>query len=147
VNRSTARLSAGVVAALFVLGLVVILVDLRSVDVPGGADGVGAIEQAFQTRQSELWVEVDGVVVRLLGDDREGARHQRFIIELAGGHTVLVSHNIDLAPYVPLALGDEVTVRGEYVWNERGGLLHWTHHDPTGQEPGGWVRLRGQTYR
>ena len=50
----------------------------------------------------------------MLKDDLEGARHQRFVI----------SHNIDLAPRVPMALGDHLEARGRYEWNAEGGLLH-----------------------
>lgn len=107
----------------------------------------GAVEQLFAQRVSDRWVEASGVVSRTLADDREGARHQRWILRLPSGHTVLVAHNIDLAPRVPLAEGDRVEVRGEYEWNERGGVVHWTHHDPNGRRPGGWVRHAGRDYR
>jgi hypothetical protein len=58
-----------------------------------------------------------------------------------------VSHNIDLVPRVPLALDDSVEFRGRYEWNEQGGVIHWTHHDPQGDRPGGWIRHAGRLYR
>jgi hypothetical protein len=92
-------------------------------------------------------VEVSGRVSRLLADDREGSRHQRFILTLEGGETLLVAHNIDLAPRVPLAVGDVARVRGQYEWNEQGGVLHWTHHDPDGRRRDvGWIEHRGKVY-
>jgi len=68
------------------------------------------------------------------------------VISLKDGQTLLISHNIDLAPRVPMALGDHLEVRGRYEWNAKGGLLHWTHRDPAGKRAGGWIRLGGKTY-
>lgn len=114
---------------------------------PATVDGGPLVETLFADRASGAMVEVTGRVDRLLADDREGSRHQRFILELPSGHTVLVAHNIDLAKRVPLSRGDPVEVRGQYEWNERGGVLHWTHHDPQGDRTGGWIRHEGETYR
>jgi hypothetical protein len=104
-------------------------------------------EGAFDARQSDVWVEDEGTVVAMLADDLEGSRHQRFLVRLSGGTTILVSHNIDLAPRVPIEKGDAVSVRGEYIWNEKGGLVHWTHRDPRGRRQGGWIMYRGRRYR
>ncbi|MGD2218460.1 MAG: DUF3465 domain-containing protein [Gemmatimonadales bacterium] len=109
--------------------------------------GERAIVAAFQEGRSGLVVQSAGVVERLLPDDEEGDRHQRFILRLASGHTLLVTHNIDLAPRVPLAPGDSVEFRGQYEWNEQGGVIHWTHHDPQRDRPGGWIRHAGRLYR
>ncbi|RYD47668.1 MAG: DUF3465 domain-containing protein, partial [Verrucomicrobiaceae bacterium] len=46
-----------------------------------------------------------------------------------------------------LRVGDKVVVRGEYIWNDKGGLIHWTHHDPKGKGPEGWIRHKGRKYR
>jgi hypothetical protein len=113
----------------------------------GAAAGNGAVEAAFTAQRSGVWLEAQGPVARILSDDNEGSRHQRFVLELDSGHTVLVAHNIDLAGRVPLARGDLITLRGRYEWNERGGVIHWTHHDPDGRGPGGWVKLGSETYR
>jgi hypothetical protein len=88
-------------------------------------------------------------VVRVLSDDLKGARHQRFVLRSGEGLTVLVSHNIDVAGRVPLSAGTLMEIRGEYLWNEEGGLLHWTHGDPRGLTAGGWIKLTetGQVYR
>ena len=110
-------------------------------------DGVSTIAEAFRDRRSDVWVEAEGVVERILPDDDEGSRHQRFILRLAPGHTLLISHNIDLARRVPIERGDTLRFRGEYEWNDRGGVVHWTHHDPAGRHPGGWLSHRGTVYR
>lgn len=105
------------------------------------------VETAHQQRRSGVTVEGSGRVERLLPDDREGSHHQRFILRLASRHTVLIAHNIDLATRVPISPGDSVTVRGEYEYNEKGGIIHWTHHDPEGRHSGGWIRFHDREYR
>lgn len=106
------------------------------------------LQSAFENRQSNVQVRGSGVVVRILPDDLQGGRHQRFILELSSGQTVLISHNIDLAPRVnALRKGDTVEFFGEYEWNSKGGLVHWTHHDPAGRHQGGWLKHNGSTYQ
>lgn len=106
------------------------------------------LEQALARRLSDIQVEGEGVVVKVLADDREGSRHQRFILRLASGQTLLVAHNIDLAPRIPLLReGDRVAFYGEYEWNPQGGVVHWTHRDPAGRHVAGWLRLDGALYQ
>jgi len=131
-----------------VLVVLVVLYVWTVRDEAGGLFAEGDVEQLFRDGRSGVMVEFAGTVSRVLADDREGSRHQRFIVELESEHTVLVSHNIDLAPRVDsIAVGDSVLVRGQYEWNERGGVVHWTHHDPDGSRQGGWIRHGGHTYR
>ncbi|HKR61445.1 MAG TPA: DUF3465 domain-containing protein, partial [Pyrinomonadaceae bacterium] len=120
---------------------------------PSGDNGVTAgndsqIDRAFENGASDVQVEGEGVVTRILPDDLDGSRHQRFIVRLASGRTVLISHNIDLAPRVnALREGDRVSFYGEYVWSEEGGKFHWTHHDPRGKHVAGWVKHKGRMYQ
>ena len=87
------------------------------------------IGKAFSARSSDVQVNGEGVVTRILADDDTGSRHQRFIVRLA----LLISHNTDFAPRIGrLQDGDRVRFHGEYEWNQQGGLVHWTHHDPNG---------------
>ncbi len=89
-----------------------------------------------------------GVVIRILPDDNVGSRHQRFIVRLDTGQTLLVAHNIDLAPRVSsLRKGDTVTFSGEYEWNDKGGVIHWTHRDPQRRHVSGWIKHNGQVYQ
>jgi hypothetical protein len=105
------------------------------------------IDQAFAGRRSNLQVEGRGTVQRLLADDNTGSRHQRFIVRLDSGLTVLVAHNIDLAPRLDaLRAGDAIAFAGEYEWSSKGGVIHWTHQDPQGRHPGGWLRHAGRIY-
>jgi len=105
-----------------------------------------AVLEAFNARRSGVEVEATGVVARRLADDRKGLPHERFILRV-GDLTVLVAHNTELAPVVPVAVGDTVEVRGEYEWNQLGGVIHWTHRDPDGRHAPGWIRLRGRLYQ
>ncbi|MFK7898140.1 MAG: DUF3465 domain-containing protein [Myxococcota bacterium] len=108
-----------------------------------GDGGAGRIAQAVARKESGFMVTVDAQVKKTLPDDNKGSRHQRFLIELSSGHTLLVAHNIDLAKSVPLSRGDAVRVRGQFEWNEKGGVLHWTHHDPGKRREGGWIEFEG----
>ncbi|GMW03676.1 MAG: hypothetical protein AMXMBFR84_48100 [Candidatus Hydrogenedentota bacterium] len=115
---------------------------------PTAVQSSGVIETAFQNRQSNLLVRELGVVDRLLPDDNDGSRHQRFIVRLGSGHTVLIAHNIDLAPRVAsLNAGEVVEFQGEYEWSDKGGVVHWTHHDPQGKHPGGYISHKGNVFR
>ena len=108
----------------------------------------GLIDRAFERGQSNVLVTEQGRIVRLLEDDRDGARHQRLIVELDSGITVLIAHNVDLAPRVPdLRVGRPIVFHGEYEWNDRGGVIHWTHHDPEGVHEDGWLEYSGRRYQ
>lgn len=108
----------------------------------------GTIGRAFKSGTSNIQVEGEGVVTRILSDDLSGSRHQRFVVRLPTGQTVLVAHNIDIAPRVGgLSEGDSIRFNGEYVWNEEGGVLHWTHRDPEGRHSAGWLKHNGRTYQ
>lgn len=110
--------------------------------------GEQIIRQAFENHASNLQVEASGKVLKILDDDTHAPRHQRFILKLDNGITLLVAHNIDLANRVEnLKAGDTVSFYGEYEWNKKGGVLHWTHHDPQGNHPAGWLRHNGQAYQ
>ncbi len=109
--------------------------------------GDGALAQAIRAKRSGVWVEGEGMIVHLLPDDRIAPRHQLCLVELAGGHTIKISHNVDLAPNVRWKKGREIEFRGRFEWTDKGGVVHWTHHDPQGRKPGGWLRYEGKTYR
>ncbi|MDH3350332.1 MAG: DUF3465 domain-containing protein [Gammaproteobacteria bacterium] len=104
------------------------------------------MEEHYKKDDTGRWIEDAGVVRRLLSDDNDGSRHQRLILRLRNRQSLLVAHNIDLARRVPLGMGDRIRFRGMYEWNDLGGLVHWTHHDPLGIEDGGWIRFRSKTY-
>ena len=105
------------------------------------------IQQAFKEQKSDMMVLGVGYVVEILPDDTRGVRHQRFIVKLDNGLKLLVTHNIDIAARVKkLKKNDLVTFKGEYIWNEKGGIIHWTHLDPLKEREGGWIEHKGKKY-
>ena len=115
---------------------------------PGYEESGAALENAIRSRRADYQVQGNGTIVRVLPDDTDGSRHQRFIVRLDSGHTVLIAHNIDLAPRVAdLKKGGHVVFFGVYEWNERGGVIHWTHHDPGGHHIAGWIEYEGRRYQ
>lgn len=113
---------------------------------PSDIRGEPRVETLIRERRSGVMVDTMGVVVKVLRDDNKGSRHQRFLFDLPSGNTLLVAHNIDLAPRVPLREGDEVRVYGQYEWNDKGGVMHWTHHDPGKRHEEGFIEHEGKRY-
>lgn len=106
------------------------------------------IANAFDKQISNIQVEGQGIVARVLPDDNDGGRHQRFILRLQTGQTILIAHNIDLAERIPsLNVGDTVAFSGEYEWGSKGGVVHWTHRDPNGRHQAGWLRRNGRSFQ
>ncbi len=113
-----------------------------------GSGGDALVASAFADHKSNIQMPGSGQVIKLLSDDNKGSRHQRFIIKLASGQTLLIAHNIDLAKRIPaIKVGDTIDFYGEYEWNPQGGVIHWTHRDPQGQHTAGWIKHNGQTYQ
>lgn len=109
---------------------------------------VHSVQAAYAQQQSDVQLEVTASIIELLPDDDEGTRHQKFLVKTSSGLTVLVAHNIDLAPRIKkLKKGKKIILYGEYEWSQKGGILHWTHHDPQGRHSDGWVDYQGQRYQ
>ena len=106
------------------------------------------LSQAFQNKAKKLQVNGSGVVTQILPDDQDGAQHQRFILTLNSGQTVLIAHNVDLAERIEsLKTGDIVSFYGQYEWNGQGGIIHWTHKDPYNKRIAGWLKHNGKIYQ
>jgi len=106
------------------------------------------MRELFDEERSDEQVCVQGNVSAVLADDNNGARHQRFILQLNSGQTILVAHNIDLAERIDaIDEGDHIEVYGEYEWNDRGGVIHWTHLDPQNRHIGGWIKHNSELFQ
>jgi len=120
--------------------------NLQSLSSGRATEDNTALKQAFAQKQSHVWIEGTGTVKKLLADDTQGARHQRFLVSISPEQTLLFAHNIDLAPRVAeLQVGDQISFKGEYIYNPKGGIMHWTHHDPQGRQHG-WITHHNHTY-
>ena len=130
-----------------VVVLLVLGCDSAPRDKPEFRNAQARLAKAIADKARDTWMTLDGVVEKVLPDDLKGAKHQRFIVRI-GDKTVLVAHNIDIARRVPVEVGDKVSVFGEYEWNERGGVIHFTHRPKfeTNHE-GGHIEHNGTTYR
>ena len=107
-----------------------------------------AIKTAYLAQQSDLQVQGIGKVIKILSDDTKGSKHQRFVLLLSSKQTLLIAHNIDLAPKIPnLRRGDTVAFYGEYEYNKKGGVVHWTHKNPGNNDAHGWLKHKDIVYQ
>jgi hypothetical protein len=112
------------------------------------ANSATSLTEAFKNRLSNVQVKGSGTVIRILKDDTRGSQHQKFILRLSSKQTILIAHNIDLAPRInSISNGDQVQFYGEYEWNAKGGVVHWTHRDPNRHHIGGWLKHQGRIYQ
>lgn len=107
-----------------------------------------ALAAAYRNHESRVEACGHGTIAKVLKDDTQGARHQRFIVRLPSGQSVLIAYNFDIAPRIEgLRAGAPIEFTGEYEWNGQGGVVHWTHRDPAGRHPPGWIRYGGRQYQ
>ncbi len=135
-----------------VLALVIYLLAQQGEKQFGSSSPVPGVDTTLQTafanKQNDLQVQGEGVVKKVLRDDLKGSKHQKFILQTSPDQTVLVAHNIDISKRLPgLREGDTVKFYGEYEWTQQGGVIHWTHHDPSGRHINGWLEYNGQRYQ
>jgi hypothetical protein len=128
-----------------------VALGLRAQEAPDGGStptSDQSIVAAVQSQASDVQVEGEGTVIRELSDDLQGSRHQRILLRLASGGTLLIAHNIDLAPRLDgVREGDTIRFYGEFEWNDKGGVVHWTHRDPAARHIAGWIKHRGRTFQ
>jgi len=107
-----------------------------------------SICDAHALQRSRVEVTASGTVTRILGI-REGpsGTHEGFLVRVPDCNIVIrVEHNVDIGGSIPLHQGEAVQLRGEYLYDPRGGIVHYTHHDPSGRHPGGSITAGGETY-
>lgn len=106
------------------------------------------LERALQNKAQDQLLVVVGWVTEILPDEqRDVVSYQRFVVRLTNRKPLLIEHNLQIAPRVEgLKTGSELLIRGRYFWNEQGGVLRQTHHDPEQKQPDGWIRFKHKNY-
>lgn len=145
---AASKKSSRVIGAIVIALVLLIALGLVWQSRPGYEvkSGFMALDEAHRYRQTGFMAEVDGTVARILMDDKEDRRNQKFTMRLGNGQMVLVIHDQETAGRVPLSVGDSVLVRGEYVWTETGGTLRHTRRDYSARRLHGWIDHRGERY-
>lgn len=109
------------------------------------------ISEVYQTKNPSIKRQVLGCgnIIKVLKDDNEGSRHQKLLVQLDDYPTitVLIAHNIDIAPRINnMQVNSPIRFYGEYIYNDKGGVIHWTHKDLAGRHQDGWLEYQGQKY-
>lgn len=103
-------------------------------------------EKAFYEQRSGMVVEVTGQVIRILGNATPGSGFQWFEMKTPNGQHILVGHDNGVSGSIPLFTLDEVSVRGEYEWTEKGGTIRSTQRDNSLRRRHGWIEHEGIRY-
>lgn len=138
-------------STILTLGLLVLTTVSCGLPAGTSTDALTGLAQADvlaaqKAHLKRVYVTVEALVFKLLSDDTRGIPHQRFLLQLTNGSTILVAHDTQMAPRVPVRVGDMVKIHGEYIWNEKGGVIHWTHHSNSALHEPGWIEFNGQRY-
>lgn len=114
---------------------------------PGQVTDDSRLVAAFKARRGVDFIEAGNLVVtKLLPDDNQGLRHQKWQARLSNGGILTIVYNSDMDEKVPLNVGDVFSVGGQFIWTGNGGLIHWVHDDPKGRRPDGYVLFDGVQY-
>ena len=110
----------------------------------------GAACNDYASQSSGNEVLVSGHVVALLGtrESRSG-KHEGYLVKLNKNCDLLlkVETNTSITGPIPFTHDEPIVLKGVYVYDPLGGLIHWTHHDPSGRHMNGYVIAGGKSYR
>ena len=119
----------------------------RNAKAEASLTGLAQIMDAVANKRAGIMVQHWGTVSRTMLDDKGVDKLQKFLVTLENGHLLLFAHDLSIAQRVPIATGDRIEFRGRFDWNDVGGLIHRTHHDPQMSFEDGWLRHNGRVYR
>lgn len=114
--------------------------DRRGDQLSGSSD---ELRKIMNSRANRPQVLVNGVVEKILQEDKNGRPHQKFILNMNGTKLQIVS-NLEFGR-IPVAIGTQIQVCGEFL-NVGTGMVHWTHFDPHGGHPDGFSIVNNKLY-
>jgi hypothetical protein len=109
----------------------------------------GSICRAYTQQASRKEVIAQGTIVDVLGESEgRGGEHEGYLLKLDGDCDLLlrVETNLSITGPIPIRRREQVIVKGEYEYDAEGGVLHWTHHDPSARHVAGYVVIDNHTY-
>ncbi len=115
---------------------------------PGQITDDADLVRAARAQKRQHYIEAGNLVVtKILPDDRQGLKHQKWEARLSNGQKIQVVYNSDMGARVPVEVGDQFGVGGEFVWGRQNvGIMHWLHEDRKDRRPDGYVYHEGQVY-
>jgi hypothetical protein len=86
-------------------------------------------------------------VVRVFGIHwSSSGEHEAFAFDASGSSVpVMVEDNVSIAGVVPLRAGATISLLGQYECDD--GVMHWTHHDPSGRHRPGYIEADSRVYQ
>lgn len=115
--------------------------------IPGEVTDDSALVDVMASQRNAYYVEAGNLqVTKILPEDHQGLPHQKWVARTSTGDSIVVIYNLDMGPKVPLKVGDHFAVGGQFIWSQRGPLIHWTHDDPRKNRPDGYVYHNGLVY-
>jgi hypothetical protein len=103
----------------------------------------------YASGTSDAEVVAQGTVLGVLGTHNgPSGEHEGFLLKLTQQCDLMlrVETNVDITGPVPLRAGETVTVKGQFEDDPGGGVIHWTHRDPSGRHVAGYVLAGGKYY-
>jgi hypothetical protein len=104
----------------------------------------------YASGSSGVEVIAQGTVLGVLGtNEGPSGEHEGFLLGLKQDCDLMlrVETNVDITGPVPVQDGQVVTVKGQFEDDAEGGVIHWTHHDPSGRHVAGYVEIAGKLYQ
>ena len=111
------------------------------------SSGLADAQHACASGASHAEIHVVGTIARYLGTrNSESGEHEGFLVTPSGSNArLLIEDNVNITGFIPMRSGDSVELQGQYECND--GVIHWTHHDPSGRHVMGFVVVNGRRFQ